>query len=66
MAESETVFDVDTTFHSARDIQEFMEIFCIENGFKIHKYQYLNKEKEYYRTLTLSILLLSPLPIHNE
>ena len=49
MAESETVFDVDATFHSARDIQEFMETFCIDNGFKIHKHQYRNKEKEYYR-----------------
>ena len=49
MAESETVFDVDATFHSARDIQEFMETFCIDNGFKIHKHQYRNKEKEFYR-----------------
>ena len=37
--ESETVFDVLTAFHSACEIQKFMEIFSIENGFKIHKYQ---------------------------
>ena len=38
-AEIETVFDVGTTFHSAHDIQQFMEIFSIDNGFKIHTHR---------------------------
>ena len=49
-ADSETVFDFETTFHSANDIQQFMIIFSLENGFKVHTHQYLDKEKkEYYR-----------------